>query len=84
MEDVEAWFQAGFSAVDMETAATFAVARYFGMDRASILYAFDSPRQKEHILLDDAKKDERRKIGNRKMIDIVLATIKSYGLNDAL
>jgi nitrate/nitrite-specific signal transduction histidine kinase len=32
------------------------------MDCASILYAFDNPRQKEHILLNDADKDERRKI----------------------
>ncbi len=78
MEDVEAWFRAGYSAVDMETAATFAVAQYFGMDRASILYAFDNPRQKEHILLDDAGKNNRRRIGNSRMIEVVLETIKLY------
>lgn len=78
MEDVETWFRAGFSAVDMETAATFAVARYFSMERASILYAFDNPRQKEHILLNDSEKDERHKVGNRQMIDIVLEMIKHY------
>lgn len=83
MKEVEAWFRAGFSAVDMETAATFAVARYFGMDRTSILYAFDNPRQKEHILLDDAGKNERRRIGNRKMIDTVLETVKLYGSRSA-
>jgi purine-nucleoside phosphorylase len=78
MEDVESWFREGFSAVDMETAATFAVARYFSMDRASILYAFDNPRQKEHILLNDIEKNERRKIGDRLMIDIVLEMVDHY------
>ena len=78
MEDVDAWFQAGCSAVDMETAATFAVAQYFGMDRASILYAFDNPRQKEHILLDDAQKSQRRTIGNERMIELALDMVKAY------
>ena len=78
MEDVEAWFQAGCSAVDMETAATFAVAHYFGMDRASILYAFDNPRQKEHILLDDAQKNRRREIGNERMINVALDLVRTY------
>jgi purine-nucleoside phosphorylase len=78
MEEVEAWFEAGFSAVDMETAATFAVARHFGMDRASILYAFDNPRQKEHILLNDAEKDRVRSSGNQQMINAVMAVLKAY------
>jgi len=78
MEEVEAWFRAGFSAVDMETAATFAAAQYFDMDRASILYAFDNPRQKEHILLEDAEKNDRHRIGNKKMIEVVLETIKHH------
>lgn len=78
MEEVEAWHQAGFSAVDMETATTFAVARYFNMDRASILFAFDNPRQREHILLDDAQKHHRRTIGNDRMIELVLQIVKEY------
>lgn len=83
MEEVDAWFRAGYSAVDMETTAIFAVAQYFGMDRASILYAFDNPRQKEHILLNDAANDEHRKIGNRRMIEIALETIKVYASRNA-
>ena len=79
MEDVEAWFQAGHSAVDMETAATFAVAKYFNMDRVSILFAFDNPRQKEHILLNDTQKDQRRAVGNRRMIELALEVVKRYG-----
>lgn len=78
MEEVEAWFRAGCSAVDMETAATFAVAKYFGMERASILYAFDNPRQKEHILLEDSEKDARRQVGNQSMIELVLEAIRGY------
>ena len=78
MKDVESWCRAGFSAVDMETAATFAVAQYFDMDRASILYVFDNPRQKEHILLNDSEKDKLRKEGNRHMVEIVLEMIRTY------
>lgn len=77
--EVEEWFQRGFGAVDMETASTFAVAEYFGMDRVSILYAFDHPRQKEHILLHDTEKDERRRRGNRRMMEVVLDVVKAYG-----
>lgn len=79
MAEVEAWFRAGNGAVDMETAATFAVAQYFGMDRASILFTFDNPRQQDHILLDDALKDQRRKIGNAHMIAQALALITAEG-----
>ena len=43
--DLERWHAQGFAAVDMETAATFAVAEYFGMERAAILYVFDNPRR---------------------------------------
>jgi purine-nucleoside phosphorylase len=60
MDDVERWFQQGFAAVDMETASTYAVAEHFGMERVSILYGFDNPRQREHLLLSDAEKDVRR------------------------
>jgi len=63
--DIERWYRQGFSAVDMETATTFAVAEYFGMARAAILYVFDNPRQREHLLLSDAEKDGRREQANR-------------------
>ncbi|MCP4543549.1 MAG: hypothetical protein GY832_41075 [Chloroflexi bacterium] len=79
MEDVNAWFQAGFAAVDMETATTFAVAKYFDMDRASLLFAFDNPRQKEHILLDDTQKQQRRAAANEHMIELVLKIVQEYG-----
>lgn len=62
--DIERWYQQGFAAVDMETATTFAVAEYFGMVRVAILYVFDNPRQREHLLLNDAEKDARREQAN--------------------
>ena len=82
MDEVDTWFQAGFSAVDMETATTFTVDRYFGMERASILFAFDNPRQREHILLSDTENDERRDNGNRQMIAMTLDAIKKFGIRN--
>jgi purine-nucleoside phosphorylase/ribosomal protein S18 acetylase RimI-like enzyme len=70
--DVERWFREGFAAVDLETAATYAVAEHFGMDRVSILYGFDNPRRREHILLSDAEKDLRRAAANDKMRQLAL------------
>jgi uridine phosphorylase len=78
MEDVEAWYRAGCAAVDMETAATFAVAAYFHMDRASLLFAFDNPRQRDHIFLDDAQKENLRAAGNKRMIEWALAAVRAY------
>ena len=78
-DDLEAWHRAGCAAVDLETAATFAVARHFGMDRTSLVYVFDNPRRREHILLDDAEKAERRRRGNARMMELVLDLIRAYG-----
>jgi purine-nucleoside phosphorylase/ribosomal protein S18 acetylase RimI-like enzyme len=70
--DVERWFHEGFAAVDMETAATYAVAEHFGMERVSILYGFDNPRRREHILLSDKEKDLRRAVANDTMQKLAL------------
>jgi len=71
--DLERWHQQGFAAVDMETATTFAVAEYFGMKRASILYVLDNPRRGEHILLTDAEKDLRRQRANITMRELAFS-----------
>jgi purine-nucleoside phosphorylase len=71
-QDVEQWFQDGFAAVDMETAATYAVAEHFGMERLALLYAFDNPRRREHILLNDAEKDTRRAAADERMKRLAL------------
>ncbi|MHC4401426.1 MAG: phosphorylase family protein [Planctomycetota bacterium] len=74
--EIEKWHASGFAAVDMETSATFAVAEHFGMDRGSILFVFDNPRQGDHALLEDEEKDRRRSIGNQLMMDVALAAVQ--------
>jgi uridine phosphorylase len=75
-EDIDRWAQQGFSAVDMETAATFAVAEHFGMDRGSLLTVFDNPRGEDHILSTDTEKDARRAAAQEVMVEIAIATIR--------
>jgi uridine phosphorylase len=74
-EDIGKWAERGFSAVDMETAASFAVAEHFGMDRGSILSIFDNPLGQDHILATDPEKDERRQNAQRAMIEIAFDAI---------
>jgi purine-nucleoside phosphorylase len=81
MDDVERWFQDGFAAVDMETAATYAVAEFFGMRRLALLYAFDNPRQSEHLLLSDKDKDERRAAADDRMRQLALELAVEISLN---
>jgi purine-nucleoside phosphorylase len=75
-KEIEDWHAGGFSAVDMETAATFAVAEHFGMNRVSLLFAFDNPRHSGHLLQDEADKVQRRAHGNQRMTELALAIIR--------
>jgi uridine phosphorylase len=75
--EIQAWHDQGYHAVDMETSATFAVAEHFGMARGSILYVFDNPRRKEHILTTGTEKAQKREIGDKRMTEFVLATIRN-------
>jgi uridine phosphorylase len=77
-EDIKNWARQGFSAVDMETAATFAVAEHFGMDRGSILTVFDNPLGEDHILTSDSEKDERREAAQKSMIDLAFTSIENH------
>jgi len=83
--DIERWYHDGFSAVDMETVTTFAVAEYFGMDRAAVLYVFDNPRRQEHILLTDVEKDAKRERSNQAVrglaFSLALELDAKYGAN---
>jgi uridine phosphorylase len=76
--ELQQWFDAGWGAVDMETATAIAVADHFGMDSFAIHFAFDNPRRREHMLLDEPEKDQRRQRGNQQMIEMALATIKAF------
>lgn len=50
VERVEEWSQAGYLGVDMETAATLAVARSFSLDAVSMLVAWDELRSGRSFL----------------------------------
>lgn len=76
--EIESWRNQRCIAVDMETASTFAVAEYFGMKHASLLFAFDNPCEGEHIMLSDADKQERRARGEQGMIEMAFSVIHSY------
>ena len=73
--DIDHWANRGFSAVDMETAASFTVAEHFRMERGSILTVFDNPQGQNHILITDSEKDERRQTAQKAMVEIALDAI---------
>lgn len=77
--ELEGWARRGFAAVDMETATTFAVAEHFGMERLSILYAWDSPRKRQHIFLNDEEKSRRREAGDQEATALVRRVVAAYG-----
>jgi uridine phosphorylase len=71
-EDLERWANAGYLAVDMETASAYAVAEWAGMERVSILAVFDNPVAGSHIALEEADKASLRQRGEDRMLKIVL------------
>jgi len=75
--DIDRWNERGFVAVDMETAATFAVAKHFKMDYLSLLYVFDNPRSEEHILTASEENGRKRIEGEMIMLGMVLTIIES-------
>lgn len=77
--EIQDWSDQGYIAVDMETASTFAVAEYFGIQRLSLLFTFDNPSQGDHILLSDTEKQKRRENGEQILIDTVFDIIENYG-----
>lgn len=77
--DLDRWHADGFAGVDLETAATFAVAEHFGMARVALLYGFDNPRRREHLLLTDAEKDARRAGADARMKAIAIELAASCG-----
>jgi uridine phosphorylase len=76
--EIEDWHRQGWAAVDMETATTFAVAEHFGMQRLAVLFAFDNPRKRRHILLGHEAEVARRLRGNERMIQLAFNLIRDY------
>jgi purine-nucleoside phosphorylase len=74
---LEDWFNKGCLAADMETATAFAVAEYFGMDRAAILYVFDNPRYEADITESELAKDKKRTLAEQQMINLMFQIIKA-------
>ncbi len=75
MDDLVRWYGEGYVAVDMETAATFAVAETFGMRRVALLSVYDNPRAGEHLLLTETHKDEARALGEATMREALLGLL---------
>lgn len=77
IEDVNSWHRQGYIAADMETAATFAVADYFGMRRVSLLSVFDNPREGAHLALTEHDKHEARQAGEAAVEWLLLRLIQA-------
>jgi uridine phosphorylase len=73
--DLTRWRQAGAIAVDMETATTFGVAEWAGMERISILSVFDNPLAGAHIALEETEKQANRDRGEERMLTAVMGLI---------
>ena len=77
--EINAWHEAGYAAVDLETAATFAVAEYYGMERVAILSVFDNPRHGAHLALTETEKQDARSLGEATALSLVLALATDTG-----
>lgn len=68
----------GIWGVDLETAAVYAVAEKFGMDRVAVLYGFDRPLGEQHLLEEDLESRLQRAQGNVKMTGLGLSILHDY------
>lgn len=76
--EIAEWRSLGCAAVDMETSASFSVAKYFAMDRGSILYVSDHLSRGENLLFNDEEKRDVLDFANNLMIDITLQSVAKY------
>lgn len=75
------WSRHGYHGVDMETGATFAVAKSLGVHRAAALLRIDDLVTEEHSLADGLKGDHRRFMRERER-DVMHAVIEAVGAVD--
>ncbi|MBU1930622.1 hypothetical protein KJ972_03885, partial [Candidatus Micrarchaeota archaeon] len=62
------WSKKGFFGVDLETAATFAIAKHFGVACAGLLFLSDNVIEDQHVLMELAFEDKKRKIKAKESI----------------
>lgn len=76
------WSRHGYHGVDMETAATFAVAKSLGAKRAAALIRFDDLINEEHSLAEELKAEHLGVLRQREpiVVDAVLAAAASLTL----
>ncbi len=77
-EELESWRDAGYTAVDMETATTFAVARSFDMKRLAISFVFDNPLHGDTLVHTDEERTARREKGEEAMLDVVTRLLDHF------
>lgn len=75
------WSRHGYHGVDMETAATFAVAKSLGVPRAAALLRIDDLVTEEHSLADGLRGDHRRFMRERER-DVMHAVIEAVAALD--
>jgi purine-nucleoside phosphorylase len=77
-EMMDEWQRAGYLSVDMETATTLAVARYFGMSAVSLLVVWDDLTRGRRFL-DPLNDVEQRalNLGNARVYEVAL-TLAEY------
>lgn len=75
------WSRHGYHGVDMETAATFAVAKSLGVHRAAALLRIDDLVAEEHSLADGLHGDHRKFMRERER-DVMHAVIEAVGSLD--
>jgi purine-nucleoside phosphorylase len=75
---VETWHRAGYLAVDMETAATYAVATYFKMDAVSMLVVWDDLTQGRSFL-DPLPEGSMQRLNkaNQDVYEVALALVET-------
>jgi uridine phosphorylase len=72
MDDLERWRSGGYVAVDMETATTFGVAEWSGMERVSVLSVFDNPLAGAHVAMEEHETQIHRDRGEERALEVVL------------
>lgn len=74
---MQAWHDAGYLSVDMETATTFAVARHFGMSAVSLLVVWDD-LTRGRSFLDPLSDREQQALhaANTAVYEVALALVK--------